>query len=99
MFNGAFYVELGGLASYGPDSHETGRLAARLVDKILKGENPGRIPVEATSKIELAVGFPTSFLIGRDGRAVARAIGPREWASVEARTLIESLLMEPTGRR
>ena len=45
------------------------------------------------------IGLPTSFLIGRDGRAVARAIGPRDWASVEARTLIESLLMEPTGRR
>jgi cytochrome c biogenesis protein CcmG, thiol:disulfide interchange protein DsbE len=45
------------------------------------------------------IGFPTSFLIGRDGRAVARAIGPREWASAAARALIESLLMEPTGRR
>jgi thiol-disulfide isomerase/thioredoxin len=45
------------------------------------------------------IGFPTSFLIGRDGRAVARAIGPREWASAEARTLIESLLMEATGPR
>jgi hypothetical protein len=45
------------------------------------------------------IGLPTSFLIGRDGGAVARAIGPREWASVEACTLIESLLMEPTGRR
>jgi thiol-disulfide isomerase/thioredoxin len=44
------------------------------------------------------VGLPTSFLIGRDGRAVARAIGPREWVSVGARALIESLLMEPTGR-
>jgi hypothetical protein len=44
-----------------------------------------------------AVGQP--FLIGRDGRAVARAIGPREWAGPEARALIESLLMEPTGRR
>ena len=45
------------------------------------------------------IGFPTSFLIGRDGRAVARAIGPREWAGPEARALIESLLGEPTGRR
>jgi thiol-disulfide isomerase/thioredoxin len=44
------------------------------------------------------IGIPSSFLIGRDGRAVARAIGPREWASVEARTLLESLLTEPTGR-
>jgi putative ABC transport system substrate-binding protein len=48
-------VELGGLASYGPDPFETGRLAARLVDKILKGEDPGRIPVEANSKIELVI--------------------------------------------
>ena len=45
------------------------------------------------------IGLPTSFLIGRDGRAVARAIGPREWASVEARTLIEWLLMEAIERR
>jgi cytochrome c biogenesis protein CcmG/thiol:disulfide interchange protein DsbE len=45
------------------------------------------------------VGLPTSFLIGRGGRTVARAIGPREWASAQARALIESLLMEPTGRR
>jgi thiol-disulfide isomerase/thioredoxin len=45
------------------------------------------------------IGFPTSFLVARDGRAVARAIGPREWAGPEARALIQSLLMEPTGRR
>jgi putative ABC transport system substrate-binding protein len=55
IFNGSLYVELGGLASYGPDPFETGRLAARLVDKILKGEDPGRIPVEANSKIELVI--------------------------------------------
>jgi hypothetical protein len=45
------------------------------------------------------IGLPTSFLIGRDGRAVARAIGPKEWTTTEARTLIESLLTEPAGRR
>jgi putative ABC transport system substrate-binding protein len=55
MFSGVFYVELGGLASYGVDPFETGRLAARLVDKILKGEDPGRIPVEANSKFGLAI--------------------------------------------
>ena len=44
------------------------------------------------------IGLPTSFLIGRDGRAVARAIGPREWAGPEARALIESLLGEPLVR-
>jgi thiol-disulfide isomerase/thioredoxin len=56
-------------------------------------------PSGAITKSYGVIGLPASFLIGRDGRAVARAIGPREWASVEARALIESLLMEPTGRR
>jgi ABC-type uncharacterized transport system substrate-binding protein len=37
------------------DPFETGRLAARLVDKILKGEDPGRIPVEVNSKFGLAI--------------------------------------------
>jgi ABC-type uncharacterized transport system substrate-binding protein len=55
MFIGAFFVERGGLASYGPDTYESGRLAARLVDKIVKGEDPGRIPVEANPKFELVM--------------------------------------------
>jgi ABC-type uncharacterized transport system substrate-binding protein len=55
MFNGAFFVERGGLVSYGPDFYDSGRQAARLVDKIVKGEDPGRIPVEANPKIELAI--------------------------------------------
>jgi peroxiredoxin len=41
------------------------------------------------------VGLPTTFFIGRDGRAVALAVGPREWASVPARALIQALLAEP----
>ena len=56
-------------------------------------------PAGAIAKSYGVIGLPTSFLIGRDGRAVARAVGPREWASVETRTLIESLLSEPTGER
>jgi cytochrome c biogenesis protein CcmG/thiol:disulfide interchange protein DsbE len=45
------------------------------------------------------VGLPNSFLVGRDGRAVARAIGPREWGSAPARALIRALLAEPPARR
>lgn len=56
-------------------------------------------PAGAIMKSYGVIGLPTSFLIGRDGRAVARAIGPREWATAEARALIESLLMEPSGRQ
>jgi peroxiredoxin len=41
------------------------------------------------------IGLPTTFLIGRNGRAVALAIGPREWDGKAARTLIHALLDEP----
>ena len=40
------------------------------------------------------IGLPTTFLIGRDGRPVALAIGPRAWGSVEARALVQVLLAE-----
>lgn len=56
-------------------------------------------PAGAIGQSYGVVGLPTSFLIGRDGRAVARAIGPRAWGTAEFRALIESLLREPTGRR
>jgi putative ABC transport system substrate-binding protein len=60
MFNAAFMVERGGLVSYGPDWYESGRQAARLVDKIVRGEDPGRIPVETNPKIELAINVKTA---------------------------------------
>jgi len=41
------------------------------------------------------VGLPTTFVIGRDGRAVGLAVGPRQWESAPARALIASLLAEP----
>lgn len=43
------------------------------------------------------VGLPATFLIGRDGRAVAFAIGPREWGSAPARALFNALLAEPAA--
>ena len=55
MFAATFFAENGGLASYTPNTYESGRMAARLVDKILKGESPGEIPVEANNKIELVI--------------------------------------------
>jgi peroxiredoxin len=45
------------------------------------------------------IAFSTTFLIGRDGRAVARAIGPRDWGTPEARALIRALLAEPSPSR
>jgi peroxiredoxin len=40
------------------------------------------------------IGLPTTFLVGRDGRPVALAIGARAWGSAEARALIQALLAE-----
>ena len=44
------------------------------------------------------IGLPATFVIGRDGRAVAFGIGSRKWESAPARALIEALLAEPLPR-
>ncbi len=64
MFNGVFMVEQGALASYGPDEYETGRQAARLVDKIIKGANPAEIPVEVNPKIRFAINLKVAKALG-----------------------------------
>ena len=46
MFNDRFYGERGGLASYGVKIYEPGRQAARLLDKVIHGVQPGDIPIE-----------------------------------------------------
>ena len=60
MFGQSFWVEQGALASYGPDYYASGRQAARLVDKILKGADPAEVPVEVNPKIELAINLKTA---------------------------------------
>ena len=40
------------------------------------------------------IGLPTTFLVGRDGRAVARTVGPRDWQSAPAKAIIQALLSE-----
>jgi peroxiredoxin len=45
------------------------------------------------------IGLPTTFLIGRDGRAVALAIGPRDWGGAAADGIIRSLLLDPPATR
>ncbi len=45
------------------------------------------------------IGLPSTFLIGRDGRAVALAVGPRNWDRIDAHNLIEALLAEPVAKR
>jgi putative ABC transport system substrate-binding protein len=64
MFDGMFYVEHGGLASYGPDFYETGRQAARLVDKIFQGTAVTEIPVESNAKIIFTVNLKMAQALG-----------------------------------
>jgi putative ABC transport system substrate-binding protein len=64
MFEAAFWVERGALASYGPDYYVSGQMAARLVDKIIKGANPADIPVEVNPKIEFAINLKTAKALG-----------------------------------
>jgi putative tryptophan/tyrosine transport system substrate-binding protein len=64
MFDAAFWVERGALASYGPDLYASGRQAARLVDKILKGTKPSEIPVEVNTKIEFAINLKVAKTLG-----------------------------------
>lgn len=64
MFENAFFVERGGLASYGPDDYTSGWQAARLVDKIFKGTPPAEIPVEVNPKLALVINLKVAKTLG-----------------------------------
>lgn len=64
MFESAFWTERGALVSYGPDYYASGKQAARLVDKIIKGAKPAELPVEVNTRIELAINLKTAKALG-----------------------------------
>ncbi len=68
-----YYVVAGGLISYGPDLIEQFRLAAGYVDRILKGEKPADLPVQAPTKYELVINLKTAKALDLDVPATVLA--------------------------
>jgi ABC-type uncharacterized transport system substrate-binding protein len=60
------FAEVGGLISYGPDIVDEFRRAASYADRILKGEKPSELPVQAPVKFELVINLKTAKTLGLD---------------------------------
>jgi putative ABC transport system substrate-binding protein len=64
VYHNRFYATAGGLVSYGPDFTDQFRRAALYVDRILKGEKPANLPVQAPTKYELTINLKTAKALG-----------------------------------
>jgi putative ABC transport system substrate-binding protein len=59
-----FFVTEGGLISYGLDTHDVFRRASVYVDRILRGEGPEDLPIQAATKFELVINHSTAKTLG-----------------------------------
>jgi putative ABC transport system substrate-binding protein len=75
VYSNRFYVDAGGLISYGADFADQNRRAAVYVDRILKGEKPGDLPVQAPTKYDLVINLKAANEIALtiSGSLLARA--------------------------
>jgi putative ABC transport system substrate-binding protein len=64
VYPNRFFAELGGLLSYGVDLSDNFRHAAPYADRILKGEKPADLPVQAPTKYELVINLKTAKALG-----------------------------------
>ncbi|HEY7300706.1 MAG TPA: ABC transporter substrate-binding protein [Xanthobacteraceae bacterium] len=70
----SFFASSGGLASYGSDTVDLYRRAAAYVDRILRGEKPGELPVQAPTKFELIINLKTAKAMGLTVPPTLRAL-------------------------
>jgi putative ABC transport system substrate-binding protein len=66
VYGNRIFVESGGLISYGPDDSDNWRRAAGYVDRILRGEKPADLPVQAPVKYETVLNIRTAKALGLD---------------------------------
>ena len=59
-----YLLTAGGLISYGPNFNDEARRAANYADRILKGEKPANLPVQAPTKYELVINLKTAKTLG-----------------------------------
>ena len=64
IYGWQYIVREGGLISYGPDPLDIVRRSASYVDRILRGERPGELPVQAPTKYQLAINLKAAKALG-----------------------------------
>ena len=87
-----------GLVIVGINAREDARAVARYAEELGLTFPLVLDPAGKINDLYGVIGLPTTFVVARDGRAVAFAVGPRAWGSPPARELLDLLLAEPMPR-
>ena len=95
VYNGRFWAAGGGLISYGPDFLDQLRRAASYVDRILKSEKSGHLPVQAPTKFELIVNLKTAKVLGLPIPSSVLACAVRTLNNLRCPLLAQTSLVAP----